>query len=597
MQGSLVSLNALLTGNQVFDIPVYQRGYAWERKNLEDLWEDLYYLDPSKKHYFGTVLLKDSGRTVKATLATLEQLDVIDGQQRLTTVLILLREVISQLKEAGDDELRRDLDNLERAYLKDGANYKLNPPGEDGNFFHHVVIDGNDFLDGQTTTRSQRRMAEARAFFRERLIGEKEKGPSEYEGFLVRFKQKIDDLQLIQYRVDSDTDAIRIFETVNDRGRPLSNLEKTKSFLMHTSYLGIEDDAAVAGRLEELNGHFSRIYSHFEDASGPKHKERLRIDEDDVLRFHFINHVSPVRDTSSRPFESLKESIRDKLRKDPGECAEYAIDYAIDLEKAFLAVKQIAEATRQDRRGGTLSKLFMLDKMANIFPLLIASWLRFGGDGPCIERVLKLLEAFIVRVYLLGGYRSDTAMADFHRKAHRVHGKELDYDGLLAKLSGAIDYRLNNDQFKRALGQDDLFERLYSSDMKFLLSEYEIHLRAKGDVPLAVATQQEILTAEYEVEHIWPQNPSYAMDVEEESEHQQNVHRLGNLTIASKSWNASMGNKTFQEKQSQLGERPSYSNSTLLVQKELANLPSWDIEAINDREARIVAFAMQRWSV
>ena len=57
MNGSLVSLNGLLTGNQVFDIPVYQRGYAWERKNLEDLWEDLYYLDPSKKHYFGTVLL------------------------------------------------------------------------------------------------------------------------------------------------------------------------------------------------------------------------------------------------------------------------------------------------------------------------------------------------------------------------------------------------------------------------------------------------------------------------------------------------------------------------------------------------------------
>ncbi|MYB44727.1 MAG: DUF262 domain-containing protein [Acidimicrobiia bacterium] len=52
MNGSLVSLNGLLTGNKVFDIPVYQRGYAWTRKNLEDLWEDLYYLDPSKKHYF-----------------------------------------------------------------------------------------------------------------------------------------------------------------------------------------------------------------------------------------------------------------------------------------------------------------------------------------------------------------------------------------------------------------------------------------------------------------------------------------------------------------------------------------------------------------
>ena len=592
MQGSPVSLNRLLTGNQVFDIPVYQRGYAWERKNLEDLWEDLYYLDPSRQHYFGTVLLKDSGRTVEAPLATLDQLDVIDGQQRLTTVLILLREVISQLKEVGDDGLRADLGNLERDYLKDGANYKLNPPGEDGSFFHHVVIDGNDFLAGETTTRSQRRMAEARAFYRERLIGEKEKEPSEYESFLVRFKQKIDNLQLIQYRVDSDTDAIRIFETVNDRGRPLSNLEKTKSFLMHTSYLGIEDEAAVARRLAELNGHFSRIYGHFEDASGPRHRERLRIgEEDDVLRYHFINHVSPDKGTSSRPFESLKKIIRDNLRKAPGRSADYAIDYAVDLEKAFLAVKQIAEATRQDRRGGPLSKLFMLDRMANIFPLLIASWLRFGGDCPCIERVLKLLEAFIVRVYLLGGYRSDTAMTDFHRKAHRVHGKELDCDGLLAELSRAIDYYLNNDRFEGALCQEDLFHRLSSRDMKFLLSEYEIHLRAKSDVPLAVATQEMILTAQYGVEHIWPQTPSYAMTEEEESEHRHNVHRLGNLTIASSSWNASMGNKTFQEKKS------SYSNSNLLVQQELANLPSWDIQAINDRETRIVAFAMQRWSV
>ena len=199
MDGSLVSLNGLLTGNQVFDIPVYQRGYAWERKNLEDLWEDLYYLDPSKKHYFGTVLLKDSGKTARAALATLKRLDVIDGQQRLTTVLILLREIISQLKEISTNELRGEVDALERSYLKDGSNYKLNPLGDDGEFFHHVVIDGNDFLSGATTTHSQRRLTEARAFFRERLIGEKERQPSGYQNFLVQYKQKIDDLQLIQY--------------------------------------------------------------------------------------------------------------------------------------------------------------------------------------------------------------------------------------------------------------------------------------------------------------------------------------------------------------------------------------------------------------
>ena len=127
MDGSLVSLNGLLTGNQVFDIPVYQRGYAWERKNLEDLWEDLYYLDPSKKHYFGTVLLKDSGKTARTSLSALKRFDLIDGQQRLTTVLILLREIISQLKEISTNELRGDVDALEKSYLKDGGHYKLKP--------------------------------------------------------------------------------------------------------------------------------------------------------------------------------------------------------------------------------------------------------------------------------------------------------------------------------------------------------------------------------------------------------------------------------------------------------------------------------------
>ena len=594
MDGTLVSLNGLLTGNQVFDIPVYQRGYAWERKNLEDLWEDLYYLDPAKKHYFGTVLLKDSGKTARTSLATLSRFDVIDGQQRLTTVLILLREIISQLKEVSGNDLRGDVDALERSYLKEGAHYKLNPLGDDGDFFHHFVIDGNDYLTGET--HSQRRLTEAKAFFRERLIGEKERQTSEYQNFLVQFKQKIDDLQLIQYQVKSDADAIRIFETVNDRGRPLSNLEKTKSFLMHTSYLGIEDDDAVAGRLKELNGHFSRIYRHFEDVSGTKHMERLRMDENDVHRYHFINYISPG-DASSRPTDSLKDRIRDKLREDPEECVQYALTYATDLEKAFLAVKRITEAYKEDEDGGTISKIFMLERMGNIFPLLIASWLRFGDDGPRLEGILKLLETFIVRVYLVSGYRSHTGASTLNGIAHRVHRKRLDYEGLIDELKGMNQYYQDDEQFKRSLGWNDLYERLSSRTIRYLLSEYEIRLRKKADVPLAVATQEKILSSEYEVEHIWAQHPSYEMGAEEAAEHRQNVHRLGNLTIASQSWNKSMGNRTFDDKQWQPGDAPSYSNSNLLVQKELSDLPAWDVDAIDHREADIVAFALQRWAV
>ena len=596
MDGSLVNLNGMLIGHQIFDIPVYQRSYAWERKNLEDLWEDLYYMDPSKKHYFGTMLLKDSGKTAQTALATLKRFDVIDGQQRLTTILILLREIISQLKEVSDDQLRGEVMTLEKSYLKDGGHYKLNPLGDDGEFFHHVIMDGNDFLTGETDTLSQRRLVGAKTYFKERLVEERDRQPSEYQRFLVQMKGKVDGLQLIQYQVTSDADAIRMFETVNDRGRPLTNLEKTKSFLMHTSYLGLSDEDEVAGGLDRLNGHFSGINKHFEAVSGTRHLERLRLSEDDVHRYHFISYISPGA-ASSRPLDDIKDRMRWMLRQDPDGCVEYALNYAKDLERAFLAVKSITDAYKDETEGGTLSRIFMMERVANIFPLLITAWLRFGKAPERMRVVLELLEAFIMRVYLVCGSRSNTGESGFHGMAHRVHGGELDYDGLVRELKEMNRYYVSDDRFERTLRSREFYHNLSSRSVKHLLMAYEIHLRAKGDVQLALTTQESILSADYEVEHIWAQHPSTEMQDDELAEYMRDVHRLGNLTIASKSWNISMGNKLFGEKRYQPDNRPCYANSNLMVQNTLAAQPTWNTKTIGNREDEIVAFALRRWSV
>lgn len=592
MEGNLVSLSGLILGHQIYDIPVYQRSYTWERKNLEDLWEDLYYLDPAKKHYFGTVLLKDTGNTAHTALAVLKRFNIIDGQQRVTTAMILLREIIAQLEEVGDDDLRAEVAALKKGYLKDGSHYKLNPLGDDGTFFHDYVIDGNEFLKSSTTTQSQRRLKDAKSFFMQRLVEEKRRQPSEYQRFLVDLKQKIDNLQIIQYQVNSDADAIRIFETVNDRGRPLSNLEKTKSFLMHASYLGIEDEDTVASTLDDLNGNFSRIYQHFEGAVATKHLERLRLTEDDVHRYHFINYVS-TRSDASRPLDSLKVRIREMLRQDQAQCVDYTLRYAKDLEEAFIAVTDITNTYENDDEGGPLSRIFMLERMGNIFPLLIASWLRFRDDAERIENVLRLLETFIVRVYIVGGYRSDTGASSFNSIANRLHQKRLDYDGLVSELSTLIRSYQDDSRFDNSLRREG-FYYLGSRNIKYLLTQYEIHLRERGDVPLTLATQEKMLTSDYEVEHILPQNPEGGLP-EESTEHDANVHRLGNLAIALKSWNISMGNKPFKEKKSQPEGRPSYENSSLLVQKELTNWHSWDVESISQREDKIAKFALQRW--
>ena len=606
MQGTLVNLNELLAGYKLFYIPVFQRSYAWEQRNLEDLWEDIYYLDASKQHYFGTVLLKDSGESAKAGLATFKKFDIIDGQQRITTAQILIREIISHMKLVSDDDkLKSQVLDFEKEYLKYEHLYKLNPLGDDGDFFHDFVIDNKEFLSGQADTHSQRRLVEAKLYFRERLETEKEALNDGFMDFLTDLWSKLVGLQLMQYVVNSDADAIRIFETANDRGRPLSNLEKTKSFLMHTSYLGTGNDVdKVESRLQEINGRFSHIYRFAEDVSQNQYIGRFGADN--FQRYHFINFESPDKKRSSRYVNELKDIIRDKLRQGE-DGVQYALDYAKDLEQAFFAVQDMSARYKKgfmdtDKVGELLGKLFMVGRLGNTFPLLIAAWMRFSDEPESMARILKLLEAFTFRVYLVGRYRSNAAESRLYRMAYEVHQRRWDYEKLIAELKRIIqDYR-NNEGFEANLHNEDFYHRLTSHDMKYLLSEYEIQLRRiSGDLPLSLLQQEQILSpGTWQVEHIWPQNDSKLNLPEDLKQlHGQSVHKLGNLTITS--WNASLSNKTFKEKrdgdQKNAPKIRAYVESDLHIQSDLKNYDEWTPKTIRKRENEIVDFALTRWSV
>ncbi len=131
----------ILLSEWLFEIPIYQRGYAWEQDNLRDLWDDLYYLG-DREHYFGTILLKKTDKTTRAGRRTFDHFEVIDGQQRLTTTLILLRELTSQIKELDDEEVSEQASKLEEDYIVYLGHYKLTIGGEDKFFFHDSILAG-----------------------------------------------------------------------------------------------------------------------------------------------------------------------------------------------------------------------------------------------------------------------------------------------------------------------------------------------------------------------------------------------------------------------------------------------------------------------
>ena len=581
MNDPLTPLNQFLPRDWLFEIPIYQRGYAWKKENLRDLWDDLYYLD-DREHYFGTVLLKKADKpTTTDGLKTFEHFEVIDGQQRLTTTLILLRELILQMNELGGEDILDQVAQLEENYIVYRGHHKLTMGGEDAAFFRDSILAGTP---GAPQTRAQERLRSAQTFFRNQLDQQREqRGRDDYLKFLIEFKRRIDRLQVLLYIVPSNAEAVRMFETVNDRGRPLTNLEKTKSILMYASYLVVDDPQTLETRLSELNDHFSEIYRCFKDI-----EKVLRLpDAGKIQRYHHIYFIDP--EDSHKYMRLLKERLMQKSREDREDCEKFIRSYASSLRQAFDTMRDIARRRRDESAlASTISRLVLVNHMANLYPLLIAAWQKFGEDSQRKE-ILRLFESFVFRVYCVVSRRGDAGRSSLYSLAHQVHGDNLTVADFLQRLSELILYYASDNRFRRHLSDTDCYWNLGTATIKYLLAEYEMKLRTDAREPLSLDLA-EILSSEYETEHILPQHPA-DLGREEVAAHEEIVHRLGNLTLASKNWNRRMGNRSFDQK------RNDYCQSSLRVQRDLTTWEEWNEASIRERGTKIIAFALKHWQI
>ena len=593
MNGTLTYLNQLLLSEWLFEIPIFQRGYAWEQDNLRDLWDDLYYLG-DREHYFGTILLKKTDKTTRGGLRTFDHFEVIDGQQRLTTTLILLRELISQLKELGDEEVSEQASKLEEDYIVYLGHYKLTIGGEDRFFFHDSILAGTSAIIPHT--RAQERLGTAQAFFRDQFSQQREQEPDQYLDFLVELKKRIDRLQVMLYIVPSKAEAVRMFETVNDRGRPLTALEKTKSILMYASHIVVDDPQTLETRLSDLNDGFSEIYRCFQDI-----EEGLGLrDAGEIQRYHHIFFIGS--EDSHKHMRVLKDLVMGKSRADPEDCDRFIRSYARNLRQAFDTMRDIAKRRRDGSAlGSTIDRLFLVGAVGNLYPLLIATWQKFGED-PQRQEILRLLEAFVFRVYHVVRYRSHTGRSSLNSLAHKVHEGNLTVADFLQRLRQLNLEYVSDDTFRRNLSATHCYTDLGTQTIKYLFAEYETKLRTDAGEPLPLDLA-EILSPKYETEHILPQHPAGGLDEEEAAAHEGIVHRLGNLTLASKEWNQKMGNRPFKEKRDcppdckPGGEKPCYRGSSLRVQRDLAKSDQWNDSSIGERGTRIIAFALERWQI
>jgi uncharacterized protein with ParB-like and HNH nuclease domain len=308
MANELSSLSVLFQ-NRLFRIPDYQRGYAWKHEQLADFWEDLLNLQDDRYHYTGLLSLKAINRDSVKTWDGDEWIfdigfkpfHVVDGQQRLTTFSILMHEIVAFVKNLpenkdkddndialGDESLkeiseryilRRRKKKFITTYL---FGYETDNPSAD--YLKYKVF--NEPFGGTVfETYYTKNLKYAKTFFADNIAAMYESGG--IEGIERLYKKLTLRLMFNLHEIEDDYDVFVAFETMNNRGKKLTNLELLKNRLIYLTTLfdASEIDKADKEQLRRnINDAWKEVYHQL------GRNQNAPLSDDDFLRAHWITY-------------------------------------------------------------------------------------------------------------------------------------------------------------------------------------------------------------------------------------------------------------------------------------------------------------------
>lgn len=577
MENGQKTISDLFDGRTIFHIPQYQRAYAWEEPQLEDFVDDLENQKLDKDYFFGTILFQNKGRS-----GSFENIDIVDGQQRITTLIIFMKLLLDRLEDHEDVAILRD------TYIRYHGEYKLRVLQDDNDFFQSYILEDNPISKDSVRTPSQERLLNAKHYLNQRL----EKYSSET---LREFNEKIERTKVLTYSVEDAAEATLIFETTNDRGKSLTNLEKTKSFLMYKTYLASGDDN-LESDLNTLQSRFGAIYREFETI-----KDRLNNDENPILQYHFTAFENwwAVRDIPSY-VPMIKDKVNNLVIDNELEARKFIDRYSRELRESFEHMRVLLL-----NRESHLLDIFALNRPGVFYPLLLKTHKLDDSDGKQnFKRVARLVEIICFRVFGIRRRRSNTGRTQMYHLARDFDG---DFEGLINGLRWFVGDRCNDDEFQGYLLSPYFYREVGRDDQRYLFYKYENHLRTNEQPKFSPMSNDEFVSRDpktrFSIEHIIPQNPQESKVVKEGSDcpemteqfQKESLHAIGNLTIDPQSANSSKGNHPFEYK-----DQNYFRKAPLKTQNELSdflNLKTerWDSESIRQRAEKIVQFALDYW--
>ena len=564
----------LLSNKFLFEIPDYQRAYSWTKENLkqlvEDIWESVELnkargnkeFDQYEPYFLGSIVLcskeyKDDGCGIY---------DVIDGQQRLTSIIMLIATIRDLI---DNEEYKKVLSDL--IYQKPNVlmgikeSIRVKARGKEEEFFKKYILTngGTELvkdLDMEELSEAKQNMVNAIEVFRDSFFNENgELLEEKLNEFIVYLLQKV---VLVVITTESFTSAFRLFNVINARGLPLTDSDLLKSenlrvmnpeirkeytdiWESHEQDLGKEKLDQIIGFMRTM-----KLKNKVEESVYEEFSKKIFRNEPEYLGVNFVNHLTAVK------------ALYDK----------YIIDGNLE---------GVSEEEKSYYKN-------LINIMREFLPYddWMAAVIRFAekfNDDKLVLEFVKVLEKRLVIDWVNGNSFAD--------RLNRVYGilEAIEEKDSLEEIKEApvflYDLERTTAYFENALNDIDFYRKGRMMLPKYIFVRLDMEKRANEVLDYS----DKIM-----IEHVLPRNAKEAYWKDNFSADQRRnwANKFGNLVIITGAKNTRANNKPFAEKVEQYLSK----KSDFAITKEVLELSDWNMDSLKDRHESLVNRALELWT-
>jgi len=549
---STVSLSDIIGNGKVYKVPSYQRDYSWKQDHWEDLWADiLTVLNRDSVHYMGSIVLQNKGG---------KRFSVIDGQQRLSTLTLIVLATIKTLQTLIDKNIDKE-NNKERISLltkkflgdKDPGSLtysaKLELNENNNSFFQTHLMVFRQPLNEKTLGDSDKLLWQAYNFFLGKITTyfQNNENGEDLANFLN--KQVAEKMMFIQIIVEDELSAYTVFETLNSRGVSLTVTDLLKNYLF---------SLATKVDLEHAKEKWRKIVDTVGLDNFPA-----------FLRHYWISKNKLIRQ------EYLFRAMKDVVKTSPG-----VIELLDELEKnaqLYNALSNYSDpfwiGQKEQKKRIKEIELF---KEKQALPLLLASYNNLTPEE--FTKVLRVVSVITFRYTIIGGLHTNLKEDVYNKAAIKISSKELITASTIAKEVKPL-YTTDKD-FKNDFSTIIISTKRGKKLVRYILFEIENHLaQTDTDYEDSPAT----------IEHILPENAgeewavNFPVSIQESM-----IYRLGNYTLLEDDKNKDCGTKNFDAK------KVIYTTSQYEMSKQIV-AAVWTPNTLDNRQTRLSDYASTSW--